>query len=85
MAPKVKGAAVLVGAPCVPDFVETENAKRRDDAQVKAQYNPDPNAPPAAGRGGNRGGGGGAGRGAARPPIPRTSRRSRSTRSSPTS
>jgi hypothetical protein len=65
MAPKVKGAAVLVGAPCVPDFVETENAKRRDDATVRAQYNPDPNAPPAAGRGGNRGGGGGAGRGAA--------------------
>ena len=64
MAPKVKGAAVLVGAPCVPDFVEVENAKRRDDAQVKAQYNPDPNAPPAAGRG-NRGGGGGAGRGGA--------------------
>ncbi len=60
MAPKVKGAMVLVGAPCVPDFVEVENAKRRDDAQVRAQYNPDPNAPPAAGRG-NRGGGRGRG------------------------
>ena len=65
MAPKVKGAIVLVGAPCVPAFVETEAAKRRDDAQTKAQYNPDPNAPPAPGRGGNRGGGRGAGRGAA--------------------
>src|SRR6476660_5823729 len=69
MAPKVKGAAVLVGAPYVPDFVETEQAKRRDDATVRAQYNPDPNAPPAAGRG-NRGGGGGAGRGAAAPADP---------------
>jgi hypothetical protein len=65
MAPKVKGAIVLVGAPCVPAFVETEAAKRRDDAQTKAQYNPDPNAPPAPGRGGNRAGGAGAGRGAA--------------------
>jgi hypothetical protein len=70
MAAKVNGAIVLVGAPCVPPFVETEASKRRDDAQVKAQYNPDPNAPPAAagGRGGNRGGGGGAGGGAAAAP-----------------
>lgn len=39
MASKVKDAIVLVGAPCVPDFVETENTKRRDDAQARAQYN----------------------------------------------
>ena len=66
MAPKVKGAIVLVGAPCVPDFVETEHAKRRDDAtgaarsttRIRTRRRP-------AGRGGNRGGGGGAGRGAA--------------------
>src|SRR5262245_28939121 len=31
MAPKIKGAIVLVGAAQVPAFVETEGAKRRDD------------------------------------------------------
>jgi hypothetical protein len=67
MAPKVKGAIVLVGAPNVPAFLETEAAKRTDDAVAKARYNPDPNAPPAAGRGGNRGGGG---RGAGAPADP---------------
>ena len=50
IAPKMKGAIVLVGAPSVPNFQETPPAKRRDDAQMKAQYNPDPNAPPAPGR-----------------------------------
>jgi carboxypeptidase Q len=65
LAARVKGAIVLVGAASVPPFVETEGQKRRDDAQVKAQYNPDPNAPPNQGRG-NRGGGGG-GRGQAPP------------------
>ena len=68
MAPKVQSAIVLVGPWQAPAFRETEPAKRRDDAQVKAQYNPDPNAPPPAGRGGGRaagGGGAGAGRGGA--------------------
>ncbi len=55
LAPKVKGAVLLVGAPTVVAFQETPPAKRRDDAQVKAQYNPDPNAPAGAGRGGGRG------------------------------
>ena len=66
MAPKVKGAVVLVGASRVAPFVETENAKRREDEAARRQYNPDPNAPQAAGqgRGGQRGGGEGAGRGA---------------------
>jgi hypothetical protein len=72
MAPKVKGAIVLVGAARVPAFLETEAAKRSDDAQVKARYNPDPNAPAGAGRGGNRGGGqpAGGGRGAGATPTP---------------
>ncbi|MFI5177364.1 MAG: M20/M25/M40 family metallo-hydrolase [Vicinamibacterales bacterium] len=63
MAPRVKGAVVLVGAPCVPDLVDPEQPKRRDDAAARAQYNPDPNAPPPAGRG-NRGGGAPGGGGA---------------------
>jgi hypothetical protein len=69
MAPKVKGAIVFVGAARVPNFEENPPAKRGNDDQLKARYNPDPNAP--AGQGGqgrgNRGGGGqgaGAGRGA---------------------
>jgi len=57
MAPKVKGAVVFVGAATQVAFQENPPAKRRDDAQVKAQYNPDPNAAPgAAGRGGRAGG-----------------------------
>jgi hypothetical protein len=55
LTPKMKGAVVLVGAPSVVAFQETPPAKRRDDTQTKAQYNPDPNAPPGAGRGGGRG------------------------------
>lgn len=64
MAPKVRGAIVLVGAPRVPPLVENEPRKRRDDEQTRRQYNPDPAAaaggrggrgnapePPAAGRG----------------------------------
>ena len=46
LAPKIKGAIVLVGAPQVPGFVEVEPAKRRDDEQVKRQYQT-----PAGGRG----------------------------------
>src|SRR5262245_54769525 len=56
MAPKVASAIVLVGSWTPPPFPESEPAKRRDDQQGKAQYNPDPNAPPAAGRGAGRGG-----------------------------
>ncbi len=60
MAPRVKGAMVFVGEAVHVAFQETPPAKRRDDAQVKNQYNPDPNAP-AAGRGGRGGRGGGRG------------------------
>jgi carboxypeptidase Q len=69
LAPKMKGAIVLVGAPTVVPFQENPPAKRRDDAQTKAQYNPDPNAAAGGGRGGGRGGNqpGGGGRGAAAP------------------
>ena len=63
MAPKVKGAIVLVGESRVAGFVETEGAKRQVDETAKARYNPDPNAPAQPGRGGRAGGGGG-GRGA---------------------
>jgi carboxypeptidase Q len=73
MAPKVASGIVLVGPWVAPVFREVEPAKRRNDDQVKAQYNPDPNAPPAAGRGAGRGGnpaapaGGGRGAGANQP------------------
>jgi hypothetical protein len=61
---QVRDAVVLVGAHRAVTFQETPPAKRRDDAQTKAQYNPDPNAP-AGGRGrGGREGRGGPGRGA---------------------
>jgi len=61
MATKVKGAIVLVGAPTVPAFVETENAKRTADDVARARYNPDPNGPAGAGGRGGRAGGRGAG------------------------
>jgi hypothetical protein len=67
MAPRVKGAIVLVGESRVAPFLETENAKRRADDAARAQYNPDPNAPPGAGRAGRGGQGGGGGRGAGQP------------------
>jgi len=67
---KVRGGIVLVGNHTQVAFQEAPPAKRRDDEQIKAQFNPDPNAAPgAAGRGG-RGGvgrGGAPGRGAAAP------------------
>ncbi len=59
---KVKGKAVLIGKAAVIPVNFDLPAKRRDDEQVKAQY--DPNNP-NAGRG--RGGFGGGGRGAADP------------------
>jgi hypothetical protein len=62
LAPRMKGAIVLVGPHAQVPFQENPPAKRRDDAQVKAQYQPDPNAPPAGGgRGGNRAAGPGRG------------------------
>jgi len=64
---KVRGAIVLVGNQTVVPFQETPPAKRRDDAQMKQQYNPDPNAPPAPGRGGRQAGPPAGGRGAAQP------------------
>ncbi len=62
MAPAVKGAVVMVGAPARVPFQETSPARRRDDAQVRAQYDPD--APR-----GRRGGGGGRGRAGGRGPA----------------
>jgi hypothetical protein len=80
---RVRGAIVLVGPAVAVQFQEQAPAKRRDDAQAKAQYNPDPNAtaaavgrggrgtPPQAGPGRPGGpGGAGAGRGPATPPDP---------------
>jgi carboxypeptidase Q len=72
MAPKVKGAIVLVGESRVANFLEVENAKRRPDTTARCQYDFDPATcpPPDAGRGG-RGGRGDApaagGRGAQAP------------------
>jgi carboxypeptidase Q len=60
--PRLKGAIVLAGAHSRIAFCEQEPAKRRDDAQARASFNPDPNQAAAAGggRGGNRAGGAGA-------------------------
>jgi carboxypeptidase Q len=58
--PSIRGAIVLVGAPVVVPFQETPPAKRRNDEDVKRQYNPDPNAAAPAGRGRQAGGGRGA-------------------------
>jgi hypothetical protein len=71
MAPKVKGAIVIVGAPARVAFQETPPARRRDDAQVRAQFDPPPDGAPA-GRGGRGGAGRGGGRrgGAATPAGP---------------
>jgi len=69
MASSVKGAIVMVGAPARLAFQETTPARRRDDAQVRAQY--DPERAGAGGGGGRRGGGGGraGGRGGAAAPA----------------
>ena len=70
LAPRIKGAMVLVGESRVAGFLETENAKRRADETARCQYAFDPaTCKPAEGRGG-RGGGRGdapAGRGAQPP------------------
>jgi acetylornithine deacetylase/succinyl-diaminopimelate desuccinylase-like protein len=52
----MKGAIVLVGAQQRIAFCETEPAKRRDDAQAKAQYQADPYAAAAPGGGGRQAG-----------------------------
>ena len=60
-AAKVKGGIVMIGTPPNVPVNFNERPKRTPDDQVKARYQPDPNAP-AEGRGG-RGGGPGGGRG----------------------
>jgi hypothetical protein len=70
LAPRIKGAMVLVGESRVAGFVETENAKRRPDDVARCQYAFDPaTCKPAEGRGGRGGGRGDApgGRGAQPP------------------
>jgi hypothetical protein len=62
----VAGKIVLVGEPAEPGVNFNEPSKRRDDEQLRQQY--DPNREPGAGRGGRRGGGRG-GRGAGNPDV----------------
>jgi len=59
-AAKVKGGIVMIGAPPSVPVNFNERPKRTPDDQVKARYQPDPNAP-AEGRGGRGGGPGGRG------------------------
>ena len=62
LAPKVKGAIVMVGAGVTPPVNFNEPQKRIPDEQAKARYlPPDPNAPARGGRGGRGGGRGGPG------------------------
>jgi hypothetical protein len=62
-ASKVKAGIVMIGAPPSVPVNFNERPKRTPDEQVKARYQPDPNAP-AEGRGGRGGPGGpGGGRG----------------------
>ena len=57
MTPKIKGKIVLVGAPTAPSVILNKPALRRNDDELKRQY--DPNATqPEAGRGGRGGRGG---------------------------
>ena len=63
----VAGKIVLVGVPAEPGVDFDEANKRRDDEQLRRQY--DPNREPGAGRGGRRGGGGRGGRGPADPDV----------------
>jgi hypothetical protein len=59
MAPRLKGAIVLVGAHATVPFQETAPARRIADAVARGRFGVDPLAPGAAGRGGGRGGRGG--------------------------
>ena len=67
MAPKVKGAIVLVGASVTVPFQEQAPAKRLADEAARQRYNPVPNAAPVAG--GRGGGGGQRGAGAPQGPV----------------
>ncbi len=69
---RVRGGIVLVGAHTHVPFQENPPAKRRDDDQMRAQFNPDPNAAPGEAGRGNRAGGpaGGPARGGARGQAP---------------
>jgi hypothetical protein len=78
MAPRVKNAIVLVGAPQIPEFVENETAKRRSEDQVRRQFDPT-YAPPNDGRGAGRGRGDGGGRGAQAAPSDQPARLSSQT------
>jgi hypothetical protein len=69
LAPKVRGGIVMTGAIPNAPVNFNERSKRNDDAQTKARYQPDPNAPPA-GRGGGRPGGAPGGRGNRGTPTP---------------
>lgn len=74
-ASKVKGGIVMIGSPPSVPVNFNERSKRTPDEQVRARYNPDPNAA-AGGRGGRGGGPGGpagagrGGRGGAQTPPP---------------
>jgi hypothetical protein len=61
MAPRMKGAIVLVGAPANVPFQETTPARRIDDAVARGRFGADPFAPGPAAGGGRRGGRGGRG------------------------
>jgi carboxypeptidase Q len=69
IAPRLKGAIVLVGAQTVVPFQETAPAKRLADDAARGRYNPPPAGPEQAGRGG-RGGRGDGGRAAGPPAEP---------------
>jgi carboxypeptidase Q len=68
LASRVKGGIVMIGAPPNVPVNFNERPKRTPDDQVKARYQPEPNAQ-QAGRGG-RGGPGGFGRGRGQTPPP---------------
>ena len=70
MTPKIKGKIVLVGRHTAVPVNLQPPALRRDDEQLRRQF--DPNAAPQEGRGGrgNRAGGPGGGRGNQEPPDP---------------
>ena len=67
MAPKVKGAIVLVGVSTTVPFQEQAPAKRLTEEAARQRYNPAPNA--AAGGRGGRGGGGQGGAAAPQQPV----------------
>src|SRR5687767_1849958 len=53
--PRIKGKIVMVGPPSPPGVLLEPPALRRNDDDLKRQFNPDPNAPPQEGRGRGRG------------------------------